>query len=278
MQLGIFAKTFEGSDPAMVLAAVAQAGYSATQYNMACSGLPALPDMISALHTSAVAAAAYRSNVAIAALSATANLIHPNAAARADGVRRVGVLIAAAPALPTRLVTLCSGTRDAADPWRHHPDNTSPAAWRDLLASMTEVLAFANRYDVDLGIEPEPGNIVRDASAARRLIDDLASPRVKIVLDPANLIEGIAADRQRTVIADAIDRLADRIVMAHAKDRAADGSVVAAGHGVVDFVDFLRRLRAAGFDGPLVTHGLAAEEAAGVAAFLRGAASAAASR
>ena len=58
--------------------------------------------------------------------------------------------------------------------------------------------------------------------------------------------------------------------MAHAKDRDAEGRFVAAGSGVVDFGGFLGGLRRAGFDGAVVTHGLSAEEAPGVAAFLRG--------
>ena len=48
----------------------------------------------------------------------------------------------------------------------------------------------------------------------------------------------------------------------------ADG--LAAGKGVVDFSHFVDRLRQAGFDGPLVTHGLSAAEAPEVAAYLRG--------
>ena len=71
-------------------------------------------------------------------------------------------------------------------------------------------------------------------------------------------------------MAEAIDVLGDRIAMAHGKDRAADGSFTTVGKGVVDFPDFVARLRAAGFAGPLVTHGLTAEEAPGVAAYLRG--------
>ena len=58
--------------------------------------------------------------------------------------------------------------------------------------------------------------------------------------------------------------------MAHAKDRYADGRFATAGQGVVDFGDFIARLRGIGFDGPLVTHGLSAAEAPAVAAFLKG--------
>jgi sugar phosphate isomerase/epimerase len=57
--------------------------------------------------------------------------------------------------------------------------------------------------------------------------------------------------------------------MAHAKDRAEDGSFTAAGQGVLDYPFFLGRLREVGFDGPLITHGLSAQEAPGVATFLK---------
>lgn len=41
IRLGIFARTFEGTDPGAVLRAVAGSGFSCAQYNMACSGLAA---------------------------------------------------------------------------------------------------------------------------------------------------------------------------------------------------------------------------------------------
>ena len=37
MRLGIFAKTFSGSNPLTVLGAVKAAGYDAAQFNMACA-------------------------------------------------------------------------------------------------------------------------------------------------------------------------------------------------------------------------------------------------
>ena len=84
---------------------------------------------------------------------------------------------------------------------------------------MEAAIAIAERHDVDLGIEPELANVVDSAAKARRLIDELRSPRLKIVLDPANLFETETAEEQRRIVAEAIDLLADRIVMAHAKDR-----------------------------------------------------------
>ena len=268
IRLGIFAKTFAGADPMTVLQASADAGFAAVQYNMACSGLPAMPDDLPLAAVQAVADAGLATSVAISALSGTYNMIHPDPAVRATGLRRLGLLIDRAATMGTTMVTLCTGSRDATDQWRYHPDNATPEAWCDLLAEMGKAAALAEEQGIKLGIEPELANVVSNAALARRLIDELQSPSIAIVLDPANLFEVETLPDQRCIIAGAVDLLADRIVMAHAKDRDATGGFAAAGRGVVDFPHFLGRLRAAGFAGDLVTHGLAATEAPYVAAFL----------
>jgi len=269
MQLGIFAKTFPGTDPATVLGAVAGAGYAVAQYNMACSGMEPLPAAIPPEALAAVRSGSEASGVGLVAVSGTFNMIHPDAAVRAEGLRRLGVLVAAAPAMGTRLVTLCTGSRDPADMWRAHPDNATPEAWREMTASMAVAVEAAEAAGIDLGIEPELANVVSSAEAARRLIDEMGSSRLRIVLDAANLFETATPAAQRDVVSRAIDLLADRIVMAHAKDRTAEGDFVAAGEGILDYRHYLGALRRAGFDGPLVTHGLDAAEARGIAAFLR---------
>ena len=269
MQIGIFAKTFPGSDPQTVLAAAAAAGFHAVQYNLACSGLEPLPDRIPAEAAAAVRTASTACGVDVAGVSGTFNLVHPDLAKRAEGLRRIAALAAAAPALGTRLVTLCTGTRDPDDPWRWHRDNSTSEAWRDLLASMETVIAYAEANDIDLGIEPELANVVSSATLARRLIDELGSRRIKIVFDAANLFEMVPLAEQRDIVSRAADLLADRIVIAHAKDRAADGTFAAAGKGVLDYAHYIGALRRIGFDGPLIAHGLDAHEARDVGAFLR---------
>jgi len=269
MLLGIFSKTFEGQEPDGVLGQVARAGFSTAQYNMACSGLPPMPDAIDPTVTRAVALAAAKHGVQLAAVSGTYNMIHPDLTVRLAGHARLETLASACAGLGAPLITLCTGTRDTKDMWRKHADNDSADAWRDLLASMETAIAIADRYNVLLGIEPELANVVSSAHRARELIDQLRSPRLRIVLDPANLFEVATPDEQRRTVAAAIDLLADRIVMGHAKDRLADGRFAAAVTGVLDYRHYIARLRAANFSGPLITHGLSAAEAAGVAYFLK---------
>ncbi|RUX31049.1 sugar phosphate isomerase/epimerase [Mesorhizobium sp. M7A.F.Ca.US.011.01.1.1] len=269
MRLGIFAKTFAGTDPAAVLAAVKQSGYETTQLNLACAGLPSMPDAVPADAIASIRTAAQSSGVSLAALSGTYNMAHPDKAVRDDGLRRLAVVIEAAAALGIPLVTLCTGSRNAADQWAYHPDNADPAAWSDMTAEMAKALALAEGAGVDLGIEPEQANIVTSARDATRLIAEMGSKHLKIVLDPANLFEHATPGEARAIVAAAIDEAAGHIAMAHAKDRYSDGRFATSGQGIVDFPDFGARLKAVGFEGSLVTHGLSADEAPDVAAFLR---------
>ena len=266
--IGIFAKTFPGTTPEAVLIAAREAGYSCVQFNLACCGLPSMPDALPPGTAEAIATAGAATGVAVAAVSGTYNMIHPDLAVRAQGLRRLEVLLSESRAMGTSLVTLCTGTRDASDQWRHHPDNDTPEAWADLLTEMEKAAALAETHGVDLGIEPEHANVVSNASRAARLLREVPSPRLRIVLDPANMVEDAGTDQPR-LFAEACDRLGDRIVMAHAKDRDAAGAVVPAGVGIIDFDAFFAQLARVGFTGPVVTHGLAAADAAEVARFLR---------
>ena len=268
MRIGIFAKTFPQTGAEAVLGAVCAAGYGCAQFNMACLGLPSMPDAIEASDAASVASAARRTGVAVAAVSGTYNMIHPDPKQRDKGLARLKLLIANAPAMGTGLVTLCTGTRNAQDQWAWHPDNAGAEAWRDLVVEMGKAVEAAEHHDVDLGIEPELANVVASADLARRLLDEIGSPRLRIVLDPANLFEVAGREQRLHLVEHAIDRLADRLAMAHAKDRAPDGSFVAAGRGVVDLPHFVRELTKAGFSGPLVTHGLTQAEAPQVARYL----------
>lgn len=270
MQLGIFAKTFAGTDPTKVLLAARAAGYGTVQFNLACAGLPSLPDEIADPEAliARVGAARVASGVGIAALSGTYNMAHPDPAVRARGRLALGRIIDIASALNIPLVTLCTGSRHLSDQWAHHPDNATPEAWADMAGDMAEALRRAEAAGITLGIEPEQANVVTSAEDARRLIGEMGSDRLRIVLDPANLFEAADAQRAREIVARAVDIAAGLTVMAHAKDRHADGRFAAPGRGVVDFADFVARLRASGFDGAVVTHGLEPEDAPGVARFL----------
>jgi len=99
---------------------------------------------------------------------------------------------------------------------------------------------------------------------AARLLDELRSPRLKIIIDPANLFHVEDLPHQRAILEAAFDLLGPDIVLAHAKDvRVVDGTVhhVAAGTGVLDYPNYLTLLRH--IPVPLIVHGLAETEVEG---------------
>jgi sugar phosphate isomerase/epimerase len=156
--------------------------------------------------------------------------------------------------------------------WRGHPANGRPDAWADLLRAMEQALAMAEEHDLWLAVEPETANVVDSPVKARRLLDELRSPRLKIIIDPANLFHVEDLPHQRAILDAAFDLLGPDIVLAHAKDvRVVNGTVhhVTAGTGVLDYQHYLTLLRH--IPVPLIVHGLAEAEVEGALAFLRGA-------
>ena len=256
MHVGIFAKTFPGKSAGACLKAVSEHGLQVAHYNMACSGLPAMPEDISQEAVDAIKEAAAASSINLVGVSGTFNMIHPEVSVRETGLERLKVLAKAAKAMGIPLITLCTGTRDPEDKWREHPDNDLPGAWADLCTSMEDALMVADEYDILLGIEPELANVVNSTAKARKLLNEMASSRLRIVFDPANLFERAPAEEQRRLIEEGLDLLSAHLIMAHAKDRKPDGSFCPAGQGVIDFHHYINSLKSHGYDGPIVLHGL----------------------
>ena len=270
--IGIFAKTFPRPTPEENLDAIRSHGLRVVQYNLACAGLPSLPDQVEPRLAQQIGAAAAARQITIAAVSGTFNMIDPISERRDFGVRRLGQLAGACALLGTKIITLCTGTRDSDDMWRGHPANSRPEAWADLLTTMEQALVIAEEYDLWLGIEPETANVVDTPAKARQLLNELCTPRLKIIIDPANLFHVDDLPHQRAILDAAFDLLGADMVLAHAKDiRVVGGTIhhVAAGTGELDYQHYLKLLRHTSV--PLIVHGLAEAEVASTLAFLRGA-------
>jgi sugar phosphate isomerase/epimerase len=270
MELGIFCRIFARPSLVQTLDALAASGLKAVQFHLTSAGLPELPDEISPQAAAAIRQSFEARGLRMAAVSGTYNMIHPDPLIRQQGLSRLKVLAAACPGLGTALITLCSGTRDPVHMWHRHPNNTTPAAWRDLLDSLTPALEAAEANRVTLAFEPEPGNVIDRARKGRRLLDELRSPYLKVVMDAANLIHPGELGRMGELFDEAFDLLGGDVALAHAKDLAPDGRVVAAGKGLVDYDRFLRLLHAVGFTGAVILHSLDESEVPGSLEFLMG--------
>jgi sugar phosphate isomerase/epimerase len=266
MTLGLMTRTLSRPTLEQLADAILGFGFAAVQLNLQSAGLPSLPDEFPQETAAAIGAVFASRGLKVAAVSASFNAIHPDKAVGAQGIRRVALLASRCQWLGANIITLCTGTRNTHSMWRGHPGNDTPEAWRDLLATVRRLLEATEDSGVTLAFEPEVVNVVNTADKARALVDEIASPRLRVLLDPANLMRPSDLADTAGVLRHAFALLAPYLVLAHAKDvlPPAPGEDecrrVAAGSGMLDYPLYLHLLRAAGYEGALILHDLKEEE------------------
>jgi sugar phosphate isomerase/epimerase len=223
MHLGIFARTFPRPTLEGTLDAIADRGLTHVQFNMSCAGLPTLPERADEDHCVWIARSFRERGLTMAAISGTFNLCDPDAVRLVDHLRRLDILAAACRWLDTRIITLCTGTRDPEDMWKWHPENVRRTTWEHLVATLREAVKFADRHEVTLAFEPERNNVVNSVAKARMLLDEIGSPWLKVVLDPANLMAAGDLPRLAEILDEAFDWLGPDIVLAHVKTPRVEG-------------------------------------------------------
>lgn len=262
-RLGIFARTFPRQTAGEVAAAIEMAGYLLAHWNFAAIGRSTLACDVDEGDFAAVRDAFEAIGLRIPSVSATYNVVHPDATQRAEQTSHAVRLIGMTPLLGADTVTLCTGTRDAQNMWRAHPDNTTPSAWSDLRSTLEVLMESARTAGVTLGVEPEAGNVIRNAATAERLLDEIGHDApVGIIFDPANLLSPATIADQGHILTDAIARLGPRIIGAQAKDVVGEG-YAAAGTGSMDYQLVFRLLDSIS-PLPLIVQDVAADDAARV--------------
>jgi sugar phosphate isomerase/epimerase len=198
-------------------------------------------------------------------------MTHPDPGQRRAGLRRLRVLAEACAEVGTATIHICTGTRDPDNMWRRHPDNDLPQSWRDMVVCVREATEIARHAKVVLAFEPEVNNVVDSARKARRLLDEIGSPHLKVTIDPANIFHTGELPRMGEILDEAFALVGKDIALAHAKDLDHDGDAghLAAGTGKLDYDRYLSLLRSCGFKGPLLLHGLTEAQVPGCVAFLR---------
>lgn len=272
MQIGILiATTFTTGTLEARLDGAKASGLSCVQMSMACAGLPDMPDEIPAGLPARIRKEASARGIAIASATGTFNMCHPDAEHRRAGLRRLRVLAEACPEMGTSAIHICTGTRDPNSMWRYHADNGSAESWRDMAACVREATDTARQANVVLAFEPEMSNVVDSARKARRLLDEIGSPHLKVTIDPANLFHKGELPRMKEILDEAFELVGKDVALAHAKDLDHDGEAGhrPAGQGVLDYDRYLALLRKYQFKGPLLLHGLTVAQVPGCLAFVR---------
>lgn len=210
-------------------------------------------------------------DMVIAALGGPVNMVHVDPAKRQQAIDRMKVLIAACEHVGTSVIATCTGSRHPESMWKHHPDNASDATWQVLCSTLEQVLPIAEAADVTIAFEPEFNNVACNAQKSRRLIDEMRSPNLKVVMDAANIFGENDLSRMTEVLDEAFELLGEHTAVAHGKDldHGGDAGHLAAGTGKLDYDHYVKLLCGLPIDVSVILHGLSEDQVPGAAAMLR---------
>ena len=264
MKLGIISRELQARGAAELFLKTANYGFSLMQLNLKSLTKEEMPDHIPDALNREIADEAAKNKIEILAVNGTFNMCHPDPLVRRDGISRFEKIASTCNVYGCNLITLCTGSRNLDSMWSPHPDNNTDQAWKDMIKTMEELIPISEKYNVFLGIEPEASNVVNSPVKAKKLIEEMKSSRLKIVLDGANLFQEGMAKREnvRPIIAEAFELLGSWTILAHGKDiLEGDGiDFTSAGKGIVDFNFFLDELEKINYKGGMILHGIKEEK------------------
>lgn len=122
----------------------------------------------------------------------------------------------------------------------------SEEALETFITNLRPVVEYAEKMGVILAIEPVFTHIVCNPLRARKVLDEIASPNLQIILDPVNLLHISNYQNRETIVKEAIEVLGDDVAVVHIKDfRVEEGRLlsVAAGTGMMDYTDIIRFIK-----------------------------------
>lgn len=260
MNIGIWSREISADTVEELFQKARDYGFTLMQFDFLSVCDEEVPCEYSSELISSIDENAKKYGINIVAVNGTFNMAHPDRAVREDGLRRFEKLAEICKDISCGMITLCTGSRNLESMWVPHPDNDTEEAWKDMTQVMREVIRIADENDVYLGIEPEASNVVNSPERAKRLLEEMDSPRLKIIMDCANLFHKGEAYRENVqrIIGDAFGLLGDYIALAHGKDinEGPGISFTCAGRGIIDFPFFFSELEKIGYKDGMILHGI----------------------
>ncbi len=176
------------------------------------------------------------------------NNIHPDQVERRKINKRVAEIVEAAERLGLSFVVTHTGSRSPERATLPHRDNWTKEAWKDSVNAMKQILRDTAGSKVALGVEAlNPCNI-NNPWAHVRLREDVGDPRIKVTLDPQNMLNMTTYYRTTELVNACFDLLGEDICYAHCKDVLLKQTMLPAfewvvvGTGTMDYETYLTRL------------------------------------
>lgn len=223
IRIGVRAHDFGRMPPEELASRIAAKGLTCVQLalNKAIAGLDLKAGDMNPGLAFHVGQAFHRHGIQIAVLGCYINPIHPDPATRRELLAFFKDHLRYARDFGCGLVGLETGSVNA--DYSPHPDNQGEAAFKQMLASIVELVAEAERFGVIVGIEAVTSHTVSTPAKMRRVLDTLRSNNLQVIFDPVNLISLDNHHKQDRVMKESFDLFGDHIAVIHAKDFIIEG-------------------------------------------------------
>ncbi len=146
------------------------------------------------------------------------NIIHPDPYLRERIHRDYLTAVEMAEQMDMDFVLVHTGSRAYGKPNDADPRNWTTETWQMAVDALKQVLADTAGSRVNLAVEAINNNNMNSPAAHAQLREDVGSDRIKVTLDPTNMINASTLFRNTELINQCFEMLGEDIMYAHAKD------------------------------------------------------------
>ena len=127
-----------------------------------------------------------RHGIAIAGLTSYYNIVDPDVARREHGEKRMEAVIANWKRLGSPIIGTGSGSVNPKSEWLESPENATEKVYLQCRSSLERLARQAEKTGAIVAVEPYWHNVIDGVARAERLIHEVNSPSLRLVMDPCN--------------------------------------------------------------------------------------------
>jgi sugar phosphate isomerase/epimerase len=174
-----------------------------------------------------------QAGIAIHSLGVYTNLIHPDPVERQANLDYFEAMMKVGHSMGVNVFITEAGDYHSPEPAAGSAYHFREEVWRRMIATGKQLAALAERHGAVVLLEPFFGGFLASAKRTRLFLDEVGSPRIRALLDPANLLEVNDLEEMCAQLGPYIDCF-------HAKDRKLHVERgVPAGQGDLDYRKFV---------------------------------------
>ncbi len=250
IRIAINIRRNEGESPEEMILRRKRDGYSALKGARHAGGNVGEPwHSMTAAERREVVEACRKHDMVIYEVGGYTNLIYPDSSRREKNLAGLAHCIEVAESVECRMVGTVSGTRASKNLIVPHPDNWTLETWKILVNSVKQVLKDTSGMKAVIGMEAQVTTNIDCPLAHKRLMEDVGSDRLKVNLDPFNMMSLAKYYHSTDLVNECFDQLGEDIMGCHAKDayvipdkQTVHVQEVCPGRGVFDYEQYLARM------------------------------------